>query len=90
MPEGPEVKSMVIQLNKYLSGKTLKQIIIHSGRYSKKSPDNFTKFIEGYWMPSKFGIDKRKVHLSSLIHSKQIRRDEAINILIMLQAVILI
>lgn len=46
MPEGPEVKSMVIQLNKYLSGKTLNQIIIHSGRYSKKSPDNFTKFIE--------------------------------------------
>ena len=32
-------------------------------------------------MPSKFGIDKRKVHLSSLIHSKQITRDEAINIL---------
>ena len=41
MPEGPEVKSMVLQLNKFLSGKTLHQIVIHSGRYSKKSPDNF-------------------------------------------------
>ena len=47
----------------------------------KHHESNFTKFIEGYWMPSKFGIDKRKVHLSSLIHSKQITRDEAINIL---------
>lgn len=47
----------------------------------KHHESNFTKFIEGYWMPSKFGIDKRKVHLSSLIHSKQIKRDEALSIL---------
>ena len=46
MPEGPEVKSMTIQLNKYLVGKTLHQVILHSGRYTKKNPDNFTKFIE--------------------------------------------
>ena len=46
MPEGPEVKSMVLQLNKFLSGKTLHQIILHSGRYSKKSPDNFNDFIK--------------------------------------------
>ena len=45
MPEGPEVKSMVLQLNKFLSGKTLHQIVLHSGRYSKKSPDNFNDFI---------------------------------------------
>ena len=46
MPEGPEVKSMVLQLNKFLKGKTLHQIVIHSGRYSKKSPDNFNDFIQ--------------------------------------------
>jgi formamidopyrimidine-DNA glycosylase len=46
MPEGPEVKNMVLHLNKFLSGKTLHQIVIHSGRYSKKNPDNFSKFIE--------------------------------------------
>ena len=46
MPEGPEVKSMVLQLNKFLSGKTLHQIVLHSGRYSKKSPDNFNDFIK--------------------------------------------
>ena len=47
----------------------------------KHHESNFTKFIEGYWMPSKFGIDKRKVHLSSLIHTNQINRTEAIEIL---------
>lgn len=46
MPEGPEVKSMVLQLNKFLKGKTLHQIVLHSGRYSKKSPDNFNDFIQ--------------------------------------------
>lgn len=45
MPEGPEVKSMVIQLNKFLIGKTLHQIVLHSGRYTKKNPDNFQKII---------------------------------------------
>ena len=52
MPEGPEVKSMVLQLNKFLSGKTLHQIVLHSGRYSKKSPDNFNDFIK--ILPLKF------------------------------------
>ncbi len=47
----------------------------------KHHESNFTKFIEGYWMPSKFGIDKRKAHLSSLIHTNQITRIEANNIL---------
>ena len=46
MPEGPEVKSMVLQLNKFLKGKTLNQIILHSGRYSKKKPDNYEIFIK--------------------------------------------
>tara|TARA_B100000787_G_C16185027_1_gene294135 strand:- start:83 stop:895 length:813 start_codon:yes stop_codon:yes gene_type:complete len=46
MPEGPEVKSMVIQLNKFLTGKTLYQIVLHSGRYTKKNPYNFQKILE--------------------------------------------
>ena len=46
MPEGPEVKSMVMQLNKFLSNKTLHQVVLHSGRYTKKSPDNFNDFIK--------------------------------------------
>ena len=38
----------------------------------------FTKFFQAYILPHKFNIDKRKVHLSSLIRSKEITREEGI------------
>jgi N-acetyl sugar amidotransferase len=38
----------------------------------------FTRFYQGYILPRKFNIDKRKAHLSSLIRSKQLTRDEAL------------
>lgn len=38
----------------------------------------FTRFYQGYILPTKFGIDKRKAHLSNLICSKQLTRDEAL------------
>jgi N-acetyl sugar amidotransferase len=38
----------------------------------------FTRFYQGYILPQKFGIDKRKAHLSNLICSGQITRDEAL------------
>jgi N-acetyl sugar amidotransferase len=38
----------------------------------------FTRFYQGYILVNKFGIDKRKAHLSNLICSKQITRDEAL------------
>ena len=38
----------------------------------------FTRFYQGYVLPTKFKIDKRKAHLSTLICSNQITRDEAI------------
>ena len=41
----------------------------------------FTRFYQGYILPNKFGIDKRKAHLSNLIWSGQITRDEALVIL---------
>lgn len=39
----------------------------------------FTKFIQVYYLPKKFNIDKRKSHYSSLIISGQMTRDEALN-----------
>ena len=39
----------------------------------------FTRFYQGYLLPEKFNVDKRKVHLSSLIMSSQISREAAIN-----------
>lgn len=38
----------------------------------------FTRFYQAYILPKKFGIDKRKSHLSTLICSGQITREEAI------------
>jgi N-acetyl sugar amidotransferase len=41
----------------------------------------WTKFFQCYYLPVKFGYDKRKAHLSSLIVSNQLKRDEALEIL---------
>ena len=38
----------------------------------------FTRFYQGYILPNKFGIDKRKAHLSNLIYSGQITLDQAL------------
>lgn len=41
----------------------------------------FTRFYEGYWLPHKFGYDKRKCYYSSLILTGQMERMEAIELL---------
>jgi N-acetyl sugar amidotransferase len=41
----------------------------------------FTRFYQGYILPNKFGYDKRRNHLSALILTNQITRDEAFLIL---------
>ncbi len=38
----------------------------------------FTRFYQGYILPRKFGIDKRKAHLSNLICSGQLTREQAL------------
>jgi len=38
----------------------------------------YTKFYQGYILPKKFGYDKKRLHLSSLVWSGQISRDEAL------------
>ena len=38
----------------------------------------FTRFYQGYILPTKFKVDKRKAHLSNLIFSKQINKNEAL------------
>ena len=44
----------------------------------KHYESRFTKFFQGWYLPHKFGYDKRLAHLSSLILSGQITRDEAL------------
>lgn len=48
--------------------------------YDRKHGESiFTKFFQNYYQPLKFGYDKRKPHLSSLIVSGQMTREEALN-----------
>ena len=44
----------------------------------KHLESNITKFYQNYILPQKFGIDKRKAHLSILICAGQITRNEAL------------
>lgn len=39
----------------------------------------WTRFYQGYILPTKFGIDKRKAHLSDLIFGGQITKEEALH-----------
>lgn len=41
----------------------------------------YTRFFQGHILPVKFGIDKRKAHLSVLVCTGQISREEALNTL---------
>ncbi|MCI8288043.1 MAG: N-acetyl sugar amidotransferase [Lachnospiraceae bacterium] len=47
----------------------------------KHFEDLITKFLEGYWMPTRFGHDIRRAQLSSLVVTGQMRREEALRIL---------
>lgn len=38
----------------------------------------FTRFYQGYILPVKFGVDKRKAHLTNLIYSGQLNKAEAL------------
>lgn len=47
--------------------------------YGGKHCENiFTRFYQGYILPVKFNIDKRKAHLSTLIYSGQMTKKEAL------------
>lgn len=50
--------------------------------YGRKHLENtLTAFIQLYWFPRKFGVDKRTSHLSSMIVSGQITRAQALDAL---------
>lgn len=48
-------------------------------KYENKHYENiFTRFYEGYYLPKKFGFDKRKSYFSNLILTGQMTRQEAL------------
>lgn len=44
----------------------------------KHFEDQLTKFLEGWWLPTRFGLDIRKAWLTSLVVTGQMTREEAI------------
>lgn len=48
-------------------------------KYAQKHHESrFTRFVECYWLPKKFGFERRKAHLSSLVLTNQMTRKEAL------------
>lgn len=47
----------------------------------KHHESRFTKFFQSYYLPVKFGYDKRRAHLSSMIVSGQVSRENALELM---------
>lgn len=64
--------------DKELALEELKRTVDYKPYARKHGESQFTKFYQNYWLPAKFGYDKRRPHLSSLIVSGQLTRMEAL------------
>ena len=67
-----------INYNKEEAKKIIKKELDWEDYGSKHHESIYTRFIQAYILLKKFNIDKRKAHLSSLICSGQITREEAL------------
>jgi len=47
----------------------------------KHYESRFTKFFQAYYLPTRFGFDKRRAHVASLVASGEITRDEALRLM---------
>jgi N-acetyl sugar amidotransferase len=64
--------------NKSIALQELKEKVSYKEYARKHGESVFTKFFQNYWLPMKFGYDKRKMHLSSLICAGFLTREEAL------------
>lgn len=58
--------------------RTLGELVGWEPFQHKHHESRFTRFYEDYWMPRKFGYEKRRAHFSSLIMTGQMSREEAL------------
>jgi N-acetyl sugar amidotransferase len=66
---------------RYIKEEAMQELADRFGwqKYAHKHYESrFTRFYEGYWLPKKFGFDKRRAHFSSLILTGQLTREEAL------------
>lgn len=64
--------------SKEIAIKTLSEKYGWKAYPQKHFESRFTRFYEGYWLPTRFGIDTRRVQFSSLILTKQMTREKAL------------
>ena len=67
--------------NKFEALNTLQKEVGYKPYPYKHYESTFTRFYQAYILPRKFGFDKRRVHLSALVASGQIPRDQALSAL---------
>jgi N-acetyl sugar amidotransferase len=70
-----------VNYNRELALKELNEFCGFEYYGSKHLENTLTKFIQVYWFYHKFNVDKRTSHLSSMIVSEQMSRDEAIKLM---------
>ena len=67
-----------VDYNKKKAKETLKKELGWKDYGGKHYESIFTRFYQGYMLPKKFNIDKRRIHFSNLIWSGQMTRREAL------------
>jgi N-acetyl sugar amidotransferase len=68
----------LLEFNKFSAMETLKRDFGYKPYPYKHYESIFTRFYQGFILPEKFGVDKRRVHLSTLIISGQLTREQAV------------
>ncbi len=66
-----------IHYEKYQSIQILKEKVGFIEYENKHDESIFTKFYQSYYLPRRFGIDKRLAHLSALIRNQEITKEAA-------------
>ncbi len=67
-----------IEFNKTEAQKTLAEQLGWQNYGGKHHESVYTRIVQSYYLPHKFNIDKRRAHLSNLILSGQITREDAL------------
>jgi N-acetyl sugar amidotransferase len=71
----------ILNFINYNKAEAIKELEINFGwkYYGGKHYESiYTRFYQGYYLPTKFGFDKRRSHLSSQIINGQVSREEAL------------
>lgn len=68
----------LMEFNKFSAMQQLHERYSYKPYPYKHYESIFTRFYQGYILPEKFGVDKRRVHMSTLIVTGQMSRDEAL------------